>query len=79
MSETATRSFTDLVPAPSSRLQHTGRGGSLGDRAVWNLWVACKVCSYLPAVDMLNYLRAVEPGGIAERQVRMRSLCELAT
>ena len=77
MSETASRSFSDLVPVASSRLEHSGYGGSLGDRAIWNLWVACKVCSYLPAVDMLNYLRAVEPGGLAERQVGICSLCHV--
>jgi hypothetical protein len=39
---------------------------------VWNLWVACKVCSYLSAADLLNYLCAVAPGGLAEQQVGAR-------
>ena len=76
MTETAAGSLMGLVPAPSNRLHHGGQPlhgeNSLGDRAVWNLWVACKVCSYLSAADLLNYLCAVAPGGLAEQQVGAR-------
>ena len=65
------------VPYPGYGAQ-TPRASSVeDDRAVWNLWVACKVCSYLSAADMLGYLCAVAPGGLAEQQVCVHPCCML--
>lgn len=35
--------------------------------ASWHLWVACQICQYLSVGDLLNYVRAVRPGGIADK------------